>query len=116
MKRLFFLFTLLLAGCQLGNIQGWQPYAILNATASPAITQPAQPTHTPSPAAGAACVVVVSRSLNMRSGAGLSYGVIDWLANGETLTMTGSQRGAWVEVVNSANITGWVHSKYCKGK
>ena len=102
-----------LSGCQ---AQSWQPYAALSYQPTPQPTS--QPTATeaqPTPTAGAACVVIARKSLNLRSDASTADSVIIVLSAGEILTMTGNQRGAWIEVITSAGLQGWVNSTYCKG-
>jgi uncharacterized protein YgiM (DUF1202 family) len=114
---IFFMLALLalgttLSGCQ---VQTWQPYAAFSY--QPASTPTSQPTATKTqPTATAACVVTASKSLNLRSDAGTLYSVIEVLAAGDVLTLTGDQRGNWVQVRTVDGATGWVNSNYCKGK
>lgn len=108
MKKIIILFVFILTGCQLPS---WQPYNVLN---QPTQTATAQPSPTGTATAGAACIVSAD-SLNLRNGAGLSHSVIAWPQLGAVLTMTGKQRGVWIEVTTAQGLTGWVHKKYCKG-
>lgn len=50
-------------------------------------------------------------TLNMRSGAGFQYGVIDTGATGTTVTSTGKTSAEWIEVKMGTK-TGWMHSDY----
>jgi hypothetical protein len=102
-----------LSGCQ---AQSWQPYAALYQPPNPQPTNEPQPMATSAATARAACEVTARKSLNLRGGAGTIYGVIGVLSAGEILTLTGNQRGAWLQVATSAGVIGWVNSKYCKGK
>jgi uncharacterized protein YgiM (DUF1202 family) len=50
--------------------------------------------------------------LNLRTGSGTNYSVIQTLAEGEVLTII--TRGNWLQVATSQHVTGWVNSHYCK--
>ncbi len=106
MKRSLFILTFVITGCQAWG--QWQPYAILEPTATAAAIQ-----YSPTPQD--VCIVSADEALNLRAGAGTSYAVKDWLKAGDSLTLTGIQRGAWLEVITKDHVRGWVNSKYCRG-
>ncbi len=107
MKRLILL-SFVITGCQAWG--QWQPYAILESTAT---TTAAAIQYSPTPQD--VCIVSADEALNLRAGAGTSYAVKDWLKAGDSLTLTGIQRGAWLEVITKDHVKGWVNSKYCRG-
>lgn len=53
-------------------------------------------------------------ALNVRDGPGVSYAVIDWLRQGETVPLAGLRNAdaSWVQVVLASGRTGWVSAKY----
>ena len=108
--------VIVLTACVLPSAQ---PYAALYNPPTPQPTpQPTQEA-TGSPTARATCEVSAIYALNLRSAPGTTYSVITVLYNGEILTLTGSDRGAWIEVTTAAGVIGWVNSTYCnnnKGK
>ncbi len=113
MKRIIFILSFILTGCLSGG--DWQPYAILEPTA----TEPNNLTHSTMERVTTAtpqgvCIVIADEALNLRAGAGTSYAVKDWLEAGDSLTLTGNQRGAWLEVITKDHVKGWVNSRYCK--
>ena len=122
MSKLLYLFLLLsLAAC---TMPAAQPFAALdnmpqNATSAPT-TNAAQlvntSTHPPTTERPTPrlCVVTARAWLNLRSDAGTFAQGVGVLAHGETLTMTGPQLGAWIEVETPAGVVGWVNSDYCK--
>ena len=59
--------------------------------------------------------VVVSSALNVRSGAGTTYGIIDTLSNGAKVTILQTQNG-WYQVsykkADGTSATGYVSSSY----
>lgn len=59
----------------------------------------------------AGAVRTTTTSLNLRKGAGLSYGVIKVLPKGLRVTLTGKTARGFVEVVNGRS-TGWVSAQY----
>lgn len=115
-----FLLLLSLVGC---TLPAAQPFAALDnmpeiATRTPT-TDAAQlvnnSTHPPTTESHTAhCSVTARAWVNLRSDAGTFAPGVGVLAHGETLTMTGPQIGAWVEVETRAGLRGWVNSKYCK--
>ena len=57
---------------------------------------------------------ITAQKLNMRSNPDSS--VIAWLYQGDLVTVLGEARGKWIQVRAADNVTGWIHSNYCKGK
>ena len=52
--------------------------------------------------------------LNVRSGPGVGFRIIETLGPGEAcIGLTGERRGNWVRV-NAKGITGWVNRKYLR--
>lgn len=110
----FFVFWVLF-GCN--PYQGVYPepdqatVTIVTETAAAVIDSPQPPSSTPRPT----CTVttgVPAGSLNIRTGAGVEYGVIDQLQEGDELIILA--RGAWLQVETPSHQTGWINSKYCK--
>ena len=58
--------------------------------------------------------IITAQKLNMRSNPDSS--VIAWLYQGDLVTVLGETRGKWIRVRAADNVTGWIHSNYCKGK
>ncbi|MDD5092298.1 MAG: SH3 domain-containing protein [Candidatus Wallbacteria bacterium] len=54
---------------------------------------------------------VTATSLNVRSGPGTSYSIIDCLSNGVTVPVLDSSNG-WYKIITPNNITGWSSSGY----
>jgi uncharacterized protein YgiM (DUF1202 family) len=42
--------------------------------------------------------------------------VIAWLYQGDLVTVLDKTSGKWIQVRAADNVTGWIHSNYCKGK
>ncbi|MEK6751608.1 MAG: SH3 domain-containing protein [Chloroflexota bacterium] len=53
-------------------------------------------------------------TVNLRSCAGTSCGVMQVLTEGESLTILTA--GLWVNVTTESGVTGWLYSKYCEVK
>lgn len=53
-------------------------------------------------------------TVNLRSCEGTSCTVKEVLTEGERLTILTA--GAWLNVITEDNVTGYINSKYCKGK
>jgi uncharacterized protein YgiM (DUF1202 family) len=73
-----------------------------------------KPQNTPSPTPQT-CIVqtgVPSGYLNLRTGAGTQYAVIRVVNEGETLTVT--QFGTWLKVLDAQGNQGYVNSDFCK--
>jgi len=122
MQKVLYLFLLLtLAAC---TMPAAQPFAALddntrNATSTPS-TNAAQlvnhnPPTTTTNATPPACIVTARAWLNLRSDAGTFAPAVGTLAHGAIVTMTGNQRGAWLEVETPAGV-GWVNSFFCEVK
>jgi uncharacterized protein YgiM (DUF1202 family) len=52
--------------------------------------------------------------VNLRSCAGTSCAVLDIVTEGERLTILTA--GNWTHVTTEDGVSGWLNSKYCKGK
>lgn len=78
-------------------------------------TQTAQATNTAKPDTCKVITGVDGGTVNLRECEGASCGaVLDIVTEGESLTILTA--GLWVNVTNADGITGWLNSKYCKGK
>jgi uncharacterized protein YraI len=53
-------------------------------------------------------------TVNLRTCGGTSCGVLDVVTEGERLTIITA--GNWINVTTADGVTGWLNSKYCKGK
>lgn len=53
-------------------------------------------------------------TVNLRTCGGVSCAVLDIVTEGERLTILTA--GAWMNVTTEDGVTGWLNSKYCKGK
>lgn len=56
---------------------------------------------------------VMSEALHLRAGPGVDRAVLDWLENGEALTIINRADG-WLEVTTTAGRAGWIKEEYCK--
>lgn len=77
-------------------------------------TQTAQATNTAKPDTCKVITGVDGGTVNLRSCAGTSCAVADILTEGESLDILTA--GLWTQVTNADGVTGWLNSKYCKGK
>lgn len=81
-------------------------------------TPTAQPSRTPTPTtAPTVCYVqtgIEGGAVNLRTCAGVSCVVLDIVTEGERLTVLTA--GAWTHVTTEDGVTGYINSKYCKGK
>lgn len=84
-------------------------------------TPTAQASQTPKPTqteAAQVCTVttgITSGAVNLRACPGSMCGaVLDILTEGESLTILTA--GEYVNVTTKSGVTGWLNSKYCKGK
>lgn len=77
-------------------------------------TQTARPTATDPPSVCNVRTGIEGGTVNLRTCGGTSCGVLDVLTEGERLTVITS--GAWMNVTTESGLTGWLNSKYCKGK
>ncbi len=121
---MFVVLFVVLSGCD--PYQGVYPEPTRIATPTAAVsvetaTQPAtdQPISTPHPS----CTVttgVPAGYLNIRSGPGMQYAVIDILSEGDVLTPTRNRADGWIEVTANhprdgfASLTGWINGRYCQ--
>jgi uncharacterized protein YgiM (DUF1202 family) len=106
-KRILTLFLLLALAGGLYFMQADGGEAQPTATARP-------PTATNAPSG---CVVTTgfdAGTVNLRKCAGTSCEVIRVLTEGERLQVIAT--GAWMNVTTEDGVTGWLNSKYCKGK
>ena len=78
------------------------------------------PTSTAQPsriATAEACKVytgVDAGTVNLRACGSIACEVLDTLTEGESLTIV--KAGLWTQVTRADGVTGWLNSKYCKGK
>lgn len=75
-------------------------------------TATAQPSRTPT-----VCNVqtgIDGGTVNLRTCAGVSCAVLDIVTEGDRLTV--NIAGNWANVTTADGVTGWLNSKYCKGK
>lgn len=122
MTRFFILLSVLALAALACSIQAG---AALRPTVTPDSTSTlvivtTQPTHTPtaSPtplptatATPAAEYCTVTGSLNIRSGAGVEYRILETASNGDRLLVV--QWGDWANIETSQGISGWISSGYC---
>lgn len=91
-------------------------------TPAPTVTAPtfqAGTSETPTPTpliipAWNNCTVTAAEALNLRSGPGTKYTVKYVLKAGETVTRLPTTNGDWWKVATQDDLTGWIHSKFCK--
>ena len=78
----------------------------------------ADPTSTAARIATAeACEVytgVDAGTVNLRACGSIACEVLDTLTEGESLTIV--KAGLWIQVTRADGVTGWLNSRYCKGK
>lgn len=80
-------------------------------------TQTAQPPPATSTARPATCKVITGvdgGTVNLRTCAGTSCGVVTVLTEGQSLGIV--KAGLWSKVTTESGLTGWLNSRYCKGK
>ncbi len=113
-KRIFDFALWLIAVCVLlALLTSCSPYA--ESYAEPTATARGSPTITRTPTPHPTCTVTTGipfGSLNIRTGAGVSYAVMGLLHEGDTLQVI--TRGAWLKVKTIQHKIGWINSKYCK--
>jgi uncharacterized protein YgiM (DUF1202 family) len=80
--------------------------ASMTATLGGSIVEPPTPTPLPS-------CTVTAYTLNMRTGAGMSYAVNQILEHGDRLEII-RHAGDWLKIETAGHVTGWIHSHYCK--
>lgn len=77
-----------------------------------AIPTAPKPTATPAPIT---CEVIAAEALHLRDAPGINGSVIAWLLPGEILTLSPAPSvDEWVNVTISADLNGWVNSKFIK--
>jgi uncharacterized protein YgiM (DUF1202 family) len=94
-------------------------FYVMNANAkgeetNPEPTQTEQPTQT---ATADTCEIntgIPNGTVNLRTCEGTACGVLAILTEGERLDILTA--GNWAQVTNADGVTGWLNSKYCKGK
>lgn len=76
----------------------------------------AQPSRTPTqtPTVCNVQTGIEGGTVNLRACAGVSCAVLDIVTEGERLQIIAA--GAWMNVTTESGVTGFVNSKYCKGK
>ncbi len=107
-KRIMTMFLLLVVAVGLYFMQGKAD----GVKAQPTNTASSVPTVTPW-----VCAIqtgINGGTVNLRTCAGTSCGVVKVLTEGERLTIR--KAGAWMNVTTEDGVTGWLNSKYCKGK
>lgn len=117
--RYLLLLPLFVLACSLTDVANYSPYGTLAAyeteTAAAAVTvtetQVYERIETATPARS--CTVTAAEALHLRSGPGTGYSVIGYLSPGDLLTVA-DERGAWMAVTTPGDLTGWVHSEYCR--
>jgi uncharacterized protein YraI len=57
---------------------------------------------------------ITGGTVNLRTCAGTSCRVLDILTEGESLSIVTA--GNWTQATRADGVTGWLYSKYCKGK
>lgn len=80
----------------------------------PTQTQTAKPTQTNTPEVCNVQTGIEGGTVNLRTCAGVSCTWLGYVTEGERLTVNTS--GAWINVTTKNGVTGWLNSKYCKGK
>lgn len=124
MKKLLFLLLLVLAGmaCSLTNEAGG---ALAENSPIPTGTQAGDvlkiapvavlASLTPSPTSTPACIVT-AHALTLRAGPGVEFHALDFLTQGETLTILEEDAAGWWKVTTQTGQTGYVNSTYCERK
>ena len=69
----------------------------------------------PSPTATPTTCMVTADALHLRACAGTHCTVLDWLEQGEELTILDTNND-WIQVQSQTGDTGWVKGKYCGGQ
>jgi uncharacterized protein YgiM (DUF1202 family) len=90
------------------GVQGWVNARYL-LTAYPIFNLPIESAGGPT----GPTATVATGVLNVRSGPGVSYGVITWLYQGTVVALlTRNADGSWVKVSPAVGIQGWVNARY----
>lgn len=72
---------------------------------------PPQPAPEPEPTPADPRYVVIENDLNLRSGPGVSHGILTVLRRDARVTGTGVTRDGWIQIT-SGSVTGWVNGSY----
>jgi len=103
------------------NAQQPTPVILIATTQAPAITPTRLPSATPTTQSSSEnnngntgpSASVVSGTLNLRTGPGVAYPIVQALSGGQTMKLTGrTSDNAWVQVQLSNNAIGWVSTSY----
>jgi uncharacterized protein YgiM (DUF1202 family) len=96
----------------IGSSQGWTKIKYDGSTAYVASRYLSNGKDLPPPLRiGPGTVKVTTTALNLRTGPGLSYGVIKVIEGGTRVTMTGTTARGWAQLVNGRS-TGWSSMQY----
>lgn len=114
-KRIFIMFVLLALAVGLYFMQGKADGGEVKPT------QTARPTATNTLEVCNVQTGIEGGTVNLRTCGGLSCAVVDIVTEGERLTIltAGASTGyasLWMNVTTESGVTGWLNSKYCKGK
>jgi uncharacterized membrane protein len=107
-KRILIMFLLMFAV----GLYAMTAKAQSNGVPSP--TQTAQSSQTPIIQTCKIYTGIDGGAVNLRACAGTSCAVMDIVTEGESLNIV--KAGLWLEVVTDEGMTGYINSKYCKGK
>jgi uncharacterized protein YgiM (DUF1202 family) len=116
-KLMYFVMYFLAACVVLALLTSCSPYAAIETNWSQTPTATASMTATVtnvtlSPTPLPSCTVT-AYTLNMRTGAGMSYAVKWILEQGDRLQIAATA-GDWLKIETAGHVTGWIHSHYCK--
>jgi len=90
-----------------------QTYYHIGGNAPAPATSTAPAPASPSPSVGGETVIVKSSSLNVRTGPGTKYGIVQGIRGGDRLTVLEQSEG-WIRVRTASGKEGWVSSKFTK--
>lgn len=108
-KRIMTMFLLLALAVGVYFMQGKA-----DGGAVPTQTAQASQTATDAPEACNVQTGIEGGTVNLRTCAGVSCAVLDIVTEGERLTV--NIAGNWANVTTADGVTGYINSKYCKGK
>lgn len=108
-KKIIFMFLLLVLAV---GMYAMKATAKGDRVADPIST--AQPSQTAKPEACKVYTGVDAGTVNLRACGSIACEVLDTLTEGESLTIV--KAGLWTQVTRADGVTGWLNSKYCKGK
>jgi uncharacterized protein YgiM (DUF1202 family) len=112
MKKIFLVALLFTALFIVGIVwsANYLPHSIPYPTGTPTI----EPTTTNTPEVCDVQTGIEGGTVNLRTCAGTSCGVMQVLTEGERLQIIAT--GAWMNVITGSGVTGYINSNYCKGK